>query len=113
MRRRPPSARTPCGIGSPYHGLLTRDGSVLLLGVDVNAITLYHTAEELLESQLRVSPLTRDTFRLECVAPGGQIAVMETRLFDPVALRRRNLNRLVPELKQRRDGARPQSDAYQ
>ena len=73
----------------------------LLLGVDVNAVTLYHTAEELLESQLRVSPLTRETFRLECVAPDGQIAVIETRLFDPAVSRRRNLDRLVPELKQR------------
>ena len=97
-----PLARTPCGVGSPYHGLLTRDGSVLLLGVDVNAVTLYHTAEELLESQLRVSPLTRDTFRLECVAPDGRIAVIETRLFEPAVSRRRNLDRLVPELKQRR-----------
>ena len=97
-----PLARTPCGVGSPYHDLLTRDGSVLLLGVDVNAITLYHTAEELLESQLRVSPLTRDTFRLECVAPDGRIAVIETRLFEPAVSRRRNLDRLVPELKHRR-----------
>jgi Aminoglycoside 3-N-acetyltransferase len=32
-----PLARTPCGAGSPYHGLLARDGDVLLLGVDVNA----------------------------------------------------------------------------
>ena len=96
-----PVARTPCGVGSPYHGLLARDGSVLLLGVDVNAVTLYHTAEELLESQLRVSPLTRDTFRVECVAPDGKIAVIDTRLFDPAVSRRRNLDRLVPELKQR------------
>jgi len=95
-------ARTPCGVGSPYHGLLSSDGNVLLLGVDVNAVTLYHTAEELLESQLRVSPLTRETFTLECVAPDGQISVIETRLFDPAVSRRRNLDRLVPELKQRR-----------
>ena len=96
-----PLARTPCGAGSPYHGLITRDGSVLLLGVDVNAVTLYHTAEEVLESQLRISPFTRDTFKLECVAPDGQIAVIETRLFDPEVSRRRNLDLLVPELKQR------------
>jgi Aminoglycoside 3-N-acetyltransferase len=69
--------------------------------VDVNAVTLYHTAEELLESQLRVSPLTRDTFRLECVAPDGRIVVIETRLFEPEVSRRRNLDRLVPELKHR------------
>ncbi len=96
-----PAARTPCGVGSPYHGLLTRDGSVLLLGVDVNSVTLYHTAEELLEKQLPVSPFMDETFKLQCVAPDGTTIAVETRLFDPAVSRRRNLERLGLELKQR------------
>jgi aminoglycoside 3-N-acetyltransferase len=42
-------AATPCGRGNPFDELLTLDGCVLLLGVRVNAVTLWHYYEELLE----------------------------------------------------------------
>jgi aminoglycoside 3-N-acetyltransferase len=38
---------TPCGLDSPYHKLALSDGYVLMLGVDLECCTLFHTAEEL------------------------------------------------------------------
>lgn len=38
---------TPCGLNSPYHKLALADGYVLMLGVDLECCTLFHTAEEL------------------------------------------------------------------
>jgi len=38
---------TPCGLNSPYHKLALSDGYVLMLGVDLECCTLFHTAEEL------------------------------------------------------------------
>ena len=107
-----PLARTPCGVGSPYHRLLTRNGSVLLLGVDVNAVTNYHTAEALLESQLQVSPLTRDTFRLEWRGVRRRANRDREQVFEP-AVSRRRIGTARPELKQRGAWARPRSGAYQ
>ncbi|MDA0991319.1 MAG: AAC(3) family N-acetyltransferase [Verrucomicrobia bacterium] len=40
---------TPCGDGNPFQELLALDGWLLLLGVGVNTVTLWHYYEELLE----------------------------------------------------------------
>lgn len=39
-------ARTPCGPGTPYGRLVERGGTVLLLGVSLEACTLFHGFEE-------------------------------------------------------------------
>jgi aminoglycoside 3-N-acetyltransferase len=39
---------TPCGPGNPFEELLVLDGCVLMLGVQVSAVTLWHYYEELL-----------------------------------------------------------------
>jgi len=39
---------TPCGRGNPFEALVRLDGVVLILGVQVNAITLWHYYEEIL-----------------------------------------------------------------
>ena len=38
---------TPCGLNSPYHKLALSNGYVLMLGVNLECCTLFHTAEEL------------------------------------------------------------------
>jgi aminoglycoside 3-N-acetyltransferase len=93
---------TPCGIGSPYHRLLERDGKILFLGADLDSLTFFHTAEALLEARLPVSPFTTEEFRLECIAPDGTRHETRTRLFEPSISRHRNLFRLKPELERRR-----------
>lgn len=91
-------AATPCGRGSPYVRLIEEGGQVLLLGVGIEVLTLYHAVEELLEAELPESPFTTRTWRLRSRGPDGAIVVTETRLFDPGLSRRRNLGKLVPEL---------------
>jgi aminoglycoside 3-N-acetyltransferase len=38
---------TPCGDGTPYARLLERDGQILLLGVGLRNLTVFHTVEAL------------------------------------------------------------------
>jgi aminoglycoside 3-N-acetyltransferase len=38
---------TPCGSASPYHKLLTSNGTILLLGAPLDSNTCYHTLEAL------------------------------------------------------------------
>jgi len=39
---------TPCGPGNPFEPLVELDGQVLILGVQVNTVTLWHYYEEIL-----------------------------------------------------------------
>ncbi len=41
---------TPCGRGNPFEKLVELDGCIVLLGVGVNTITLWHYYEDLLEA---------------------------------------------------------------
>lgn len=93
------TAKTPCGKGSPYAKILERDGKVLLAGTDIGCLTLYHTIEEMLEPNLPLSPFTSREFQLTSRAADGTMLITTTRLFEPVVSRRRNLGKLVPELK--------------
>src|ERR1700694_888030 len=94
-------AQTPCGRGTPFIGLLERGGKILLLGVDIGSMTFYHGIEELLEARLPASPFTQEIFHLSSRLPDGSLLHTATRLFEPTVSRRRNLNKLVPELQRR------------
>lgn len=92
-------AGTPCGKGSPFSGLLDRNGKILLLGADIDSLTFYHAIEEAIEARLPFSPFTQQRFVLTSKLGDGSMVSTETRLFEPAVSRRRNLNKLVPELK--------------
>jgi aminoglycoside N3'-acetyltransferase len=40
---------TPCGAGNPFEKLVTLDGCILMLGVGVDRVTLWHYYEEILQ----------------------------------------------------------------
>lgn len=92
------ASRTPCGAGSPYMKLRERDGKVLLAGVGIDSLTVYHAVEEALEARLTPSPFTSRSFVLQSKLADGSIVETTTRLFEPAVSRRRNLGKLVPEL---------------
>ena len=95
-------ATTPCGRRSPYRRLIDYDGKVLLLGTGIRAMTLFHAIEEEIEREMPFSPFTRETFSLQCKDANGTIVVTQTRLFDATWSSRRNLNKMVPVLKEHR-----------
>ena len=43
------NSKTPCGIGNPFEKLVELDGCIVVLGVGVDSITLWHYFEDLLE----------------------------------------------------------------
>lgn len=94
-------AGTPCGAGTPFSRLLEYDGKILLLGTGIEAMTFFHTVEEILESRLPVAPFTRESFSLLSRDSTGQILVTRTRLWDPQVAHRRRPGKLVAALKQR------------
>jgi len=94
-------AGTPCGRGSPYARLLDRGGRILLMGTDIGALTFYHAIEEFLENRMQMSPFTADFFVMQSRDYSGTIVSTRTRLFEPAISKRRNLYKLVPELRQR------------
>jgi len=94
-------AATPCGIGSPYSRLAQTNGKILLLGTGIGVLTYFHTVEEELEPVMPFTPFTRDTYAMISKDNSGNAVETRSRLFDPAVSRRRNLAKLVPELKRR------------
>jgi|ERR1700674_1518480 aminoglycoside 3-N-acetyltransferase len=92
-------AATPCGKGTPFAALADRGGKILFLGADITSLTFYHMIEETIEARLPVSPFTQKRFVLISKQRDGSLVSTETRLFEPAVSRRRNLLKLVPELK--------------
>ena len=95
------AARTPCGEGSPYARLLERRGKILLMGTGIGVLTFFHTIEELVEHNLPASPFTEEVFHLQSRDYSGNIVATHTRLFEPGVSQRRNLDKLVRELRKR------------
>jgi aminoglycoside 3-N-acetyltransferase len=94
-------ANTPCGAGTPYARLLERKGKILFLGCHIDSMTFFHTIEELLEPRMPFSPFTKELYILRSRDVGGHIRVTRTRLFEPRYSRKRNLEIMIPILKQR------------
>lgn len=92
-------AKTPCGKLSPFGRLTDIGGKILLLGADIESMTFFHCIEEDLEPFMPFSPFTKDIFVLSSKDAEGHIIETRTRLFDPHVSRRRNLQKLVPFLK--------------
>jgi aminoglycoside 3-N-acetyltransferase len=92
-------SRTPCGSSSPFEKLLRRDGKILLLGTGIGVLTFFHFVEEYMEDVFPFSPFGQQIFTIEFVDAAGKRMMCESRLFDPAVSRRRNLERIVPELK--------------
>jgi aminoglycoside 3-N-acetyltransferase len=94
-------AKTPCGEHTPYSRLLDCCGKILFLGTGISVMTFFHAVEENIEPLLPFSPFTKEYFQLQSQDEHGNTVVTETRLFDPLVSRKRNLTKLVTVLQER------------
>lgn len=92
-------ADTPCGIGTPFHRLLERNGKIVLAGTGIPALTFFHCAEELLESRMPFSPFTKERYVMRCKTGGQIIETAAMRLYAPDVSRRRRLAPLEARLR--------------
>jgi len=92
---------TPCGRQTPYGRLLDFEGKILFLGTGIGVMTFFHAVEEILESQFPFSPFTKEVYSPKSRDEQGNLVDSEMRLFEPKYSRRRNLEKLVPVLKER------------
>ena len=68
-------APTQCGPGNPFEELLALDGCILILGVEVNTITLWHHYEETLQVPYMGHYWPKERHLNNCV-PGHRIQYM-------------------------------------
>jgi aminoglycoside 3-N-acetyltransferase len=92
---------TPCGRPSPFARLLEVGGKSLLLGTNIEALTFFHSVEEILEPDMPFSPFTNETFDLQTRDDQGSMVLSRLRLFDRHYSSCRRVAILVPELKRR------------
>ncbi len=91
---------TPCGKETPYFRLAERDGYVLIFGVDLKSVTLFHTVEEIAEVPYHMQPELVDavvidsdgnekTYRIGIHQYGipRNFSIMEPRLKDAGVLK--------------------------
>jgi aminoglycoside 3-N-acetyltransferase len=95
------AAATPCGVGTPFHQLLQRQGKILLAGVSIRTMTFYHCVEELLEPEMPFSPFTDTWYEASSKGPDGTVYATRMRLFDPGVSARRDPELMVEPLKRR------------
>lgn len=93
---------SPCGQHSPYARLLENKGVILFLGTSIESMTFFHTMEEVLETNMRVSPFTQDYYTLTSKTLSGSLVSTKTRLFNPDLSRKRRISKLIPLLKSRK-----------
>lgn len=92
---------TPCGKETPYYRLAENNGYVLLFGVDLECVTLFHTVEELAEVPYHIQPELVDavvidwdgnekTYRIGIHQYGTprNFSIMEPRLEDAGVLKK-------------------------
>jgi aminoglycoside 3-N-acetyltransferase len=70
-------ADTPCGKGTPYYRLAEMGGFVVLFGVDLECVTLFHTAEELAGVPYHLQPELVDA---EIIDYSGRRHILRTRI---------------------------------
>jgi len=70
-------AVTPCGINTPYERIAELGGYVLLIGVDQNRNTTFHTAEEIAEVPYHIQP---DLAEAKIIAEDGREIVVPIKL---------------------------------
>ncbi len=92
---------TPCGKETPYFRLTEHDGYVLLFGVDLESVTLFHTVEELAEVPYHMQPEPVDAvvidsdgnertyqIRIHQYGTPRNFSIMEPRLKDAGVLKK-------------------------
>ena len=94
-------AATPCGRQTPFGRLLDHNGKILFLGTDITVMTFFHAVEEILEPRMPFSPFTKEVFALQSCDTQNNTLGTRTRLFEPKYSKRRNLEKLIPVLKQK------------
>jgi len=87
---------TPCGAETPYGRLVRADGWVVLLGVSLACVTLFHHVEEVAELSYHMQP---EPVRATVVDYDGasRTVWVGLHLYGPP----RNFDRLEPELRRR------------
>jgi aminoglycoside 3-N-acetyltransferase len=95
------ACNTPCGRQSPFGRLLDVDGRILFLGPGIEVMTFFHTIEEIMEAKWPMSPFTKEAYQLNSRDADGELLATETRLFDRVLSRRRDMTCLKSELLER------------
>ncbi len=93
-------SKTPCGAPGPFSRLLEFDGKVLLAGVDIRSMTLFHYAEEVLEPGMPYPPFTEEWFEFQTRGKDRVLYPSRMRLFEPGLSARRDITKMIEPMKQ-------------
>jgi aminoglycoside 3-N-acetyltransferase len=94
-----PTARYPCGPGSPFEKLATVDGKVVFFNVGFETYTFFHYLEYLVSDRLPFALYSDETFEVSTLDALGEPGKATTFVFAPQAIARRRIDILEAALR--------------
>jgi len=73
---------TTFGIGTPFHKLLSFNGKILGLGVDLGPVTFYHVIEDV-EEDFPIDPYCKEEYKARVINHTGQTIVKTVKAHNP------------------------------
>ncbi len=85
---------TPYNINSPFFKLCQLNGKIVLIGVDLNSLTNFHTLEDAVEN-FKFPIYHKELFQTQLVDENGVMKTMQTKVHNPEWSKKRKCNDFI------------------
>lgn len=88
------SQLTPYNHNSPFYRLCELKAKIILIGVDLNSLTNFHTLEDAV-SNFEIPVYHQTVFDTQLIDESGKMLVMKTKVHNPVFSKKRKCNDFI------------------
>ena len=85
---------TPYNVNSPFYKLCALHGKIILLGVDLNSLTNFHTLEDAV-ADFKFPVYHQTIFNASLIDEQGNRLMMKTKVHNPVFSKKRQCNSFI------------------
>ena len=85
---------TPYNINSPFIKLCQLNGKIVLIGVDLNSLTNFHTLEDAVEN-FKFPIYHKELFQTQLIDENGVMKTMQTKVHNPEWSKKRKCNDFI------------------
>lgn len=96
------SCKYPCGLGTPFDKLVQLQGKVCFFDAPFATFTFFHFLEDFVKDRLPFPLYTENLFEVQVIDRDGNQRTVNTYVFSPDAIQRRQFHVLERELRLRR-----------
>lgn len=86
--------QTPYNQNSPFYKLVELKSKIVLLGVDLNSLTNFHTLEDAVDN-FKFPVYHKEEFNTQLIDENGVLKTMQTKVHNPVYSKQRQCNAFI------------------